>query len=138
MQEKTLHRNFFQRLLGLCATKLPVNNNCWKFEDGKIFVSLNDAPELSEEGGALRLEGKNVPLRVIVVRGDNEKYRAIKNHCSHGKRRLDPIPGTQQVQCCSVGKSIFDYDGKLVSGSAKENIDSYNVLVEDGKLVITL
>jgi len=47
MQNTTLHRNIFQRLLGLCATKKPSDEGCWTFDDGKIVVDLARAPELS-------------------------------------------------------------------------------------------
>ncbi|MBL7128841.1 MAG: Rieske 2Fe-2S domain-containing protein [Ignavibacteria bacterium] len=138
MGDKTLHRNIFQRIFGICATKLPSNEDCWTFDNGKIVVDLAHAPELAEKNKAIRLEKKNLPGRVLVVKGNDGEYHAFKNYCTHGKRRLDPVPETQQVQCCSVGKSVFDYNGKLISGSAKEDIVIYNVAVDDSKLVITI
>ena len=138
MQTATLHRNIFQRVLGMCATKKPSDEGCWTFNDGKIIVDLARAPELAEPNGAMRLEAKALPARVLVIQGDDGQYRAFQNRCTHGKRRLDPMPGTQQVQCCSVGRSIFDYEGKYISGSAKSDIETYPVEVDDGKLVITV
>ena len=138
METEALRRNIFQRLLGICATKQPVNEDCWVFENGRIIVSLARAPELAGRGGAMRLEKKNLPERVLVVHGDDGEYYAFRNRCAHAKRRLDPLPGSQRVQCCSVGKSTFDYEGKRVSGPAKKSIDSYAVSVEGDKLVITL
>ena len=138
MEDKTLHRNIFQRIFGICATQQPSDEGCWTFDNGKIVVDLTRAPELSAKNEAIRLEKKNLPERVLVVHGIDGDYHAFKNSCTHGKRRLDPIPETQQVQCCSVGKSVFDYSGKLISGSAKEDIVTYNVAVEDGKLVIAI
>lgn len=138
MQNATLHRNIFQRILGICATKQPSDEDCWTFENGKIIVDLVRAPELGRRNGAIRLEKKNLPERVLVIQGDDGEYHAFKNRCTHGKRRLDPMPGIQQVQCCSIGKSTFDYGGKKISGSAKEDIDIYMMTVEDGKLLIAL
>jgi len=138
MQNATLHRNIFQRILGICATKQPSDEDCWTFENGKIIVDLARAPELGRRNGAIRLEKKNLPERVLVIQGDDGKYYAFKNRCTHGKRRLDPMPGIQQIQCCSIGKSTFDYGGKKISGSAKEDIDIYMMTVEDGKLLIAL
>ena len=62
----------------------------------------------------------------------------MRNQCAHAKRRLDPVPGAEQVQCCSVGKSKFDYEGKVISGMAGGDVRTYPLNVEDGKLVITL
>ena len=138
MEDKTLHRNIFQRIFGICATQQPSDEGCWTFDNGKIVVDLTRAPELSAKNEAIRLEKKNLLERVLVVYGNDGEYHAFKNSCTHGKRRLDPIPETRQVQCCSVGKSVFDYSGKLISGSAKEDIVIYNVVVEDGKLVIAI
>ncbi len=138
MQDKTLHRNIFQRILGICATKKPSNEGCWNFEEGKIIVDLARAPELAMINGAIRLEAEEIPERVLVIQGDDSQYYAFKNRCTHGKRRLDPMPGMQQVQCCSIGKSIYDYNGKIISGSAKDDIRTYPVTVDNGKLLITL
>jgi nitrite reductase/ring-hydroxylating ferredoxin subunit len=138
MQNATLHRNIFQRILGICATKQPSDEDCWTFENGKIIVDLARAPELGRRNGAIRLEKKNLPERVLVIQGDDGEYYAFKNRCTHGKRRLDPMPAIQQVQCCSIGKSTFDYGGKKISGPAKEDIDTYIMTVEDGKLLIAL
>ena len=138
MENATLHRNIFQRVLGICATRQPADEGCWKFEDGKIIVDLERAPELAERNGAVRLEKKNLPNRVLVIQGDDGRYYAFRNRCTHARRRLDPVPGKQQVQCCSVGKSTFEYRGKRVSGSAKKAVDTYAVTCESGKLVIAL
>jgi nitrite reductase/ring-hydroxylating ferredoxin subunit len=138
MQNATLYRNIFQRILGICATKQPSDEDCWTFENGKIIVDLARAPELGRRNGAIRLEKKNLPERVLVIQGDDGEYYAFKNRCTHGKRRLDPMPAIQQVQCCSIGKSTFDYGGKKISGPAKEDIDTYIMTVEDGKLLIAL
>ena len=138
MGEKKLHRNIFQRIFGICATQQPSDEGCWTFDNGKIVVDLARAPELAEKNEAIRLEKKNLPERVLVIHGNDGEYHAFRNSCTHGKRRLDPIPETQQVQCCSIGKSVFDYNGKLMSGSAKDDIAIYDIVVEDGKLVITV
>jgi len=138
MKSPTLHRNIFQRILGICATKQPSDEDCWKFENGKIIVDLARAPELTIQNGAIRLEKKNLPERVLVIHGDDGEYYAFQNRCTHMHRRLDSVPAAQQVQCCSLGKSTFDYKGKKISGSATKDIDTYTINVEDGKLLITL
>ena len=115
-----------------------MDEGCWTFDDGKIVVDLARAPELSSNYGAIRLEAKTLPERILVIRGDEGQFYAFQNRCTHGKRRLDPMPGKQQVQCCSIGKSIYDYQGKIISGSAKNDIKTYPLITDDGKLVITM
>ncbi len=109
MQNATLKRNIFQRIFGICATRQPLDEECWIVENGKIIVDLARAPELAGRNGALRLEKKNLRERVLVIQGEDGGYHAFRNRCTHMGRRLDPVPGVQQVQCCSISKSTFDY-----------------------------
>ncbi len=128
---------FIRRLLGLCRTPLPENPECWTFANGVLEVNLERAPELRNPGGALRLEGKALPQRVLVVRDEDGGYIAFRNACSHAGRRLDPL-SNGRVQCCSVGKSTFERDGHRISGSAKKDITVYPVERQDDRLRIPL
>ena len=132
----SLRRSFFQRLFGKCATPLPHDPDCWTIEDRAILIDLARASELRVPGGALRLEGKGLSERILVVYGEDGEYHALRNHCSHGKRRLDPVPGAGEVQCCSLGKSTFDYAGVRVHGAAREDIAIYPVTLEGERLTV--
>ena len=136
--EKSVKRSIFQRIFGICATKPPQNADCWNFIDNEVVINLERTEELSHSGRGIRLDGKNLPVRVLVFKGDDGLYHAFQNQCTHGGRRLDPVSGSDIVQCCSVGKSTFDYNGRLLAGSAKDNIKTFPARLEEGKLVITL
>ena len=138
MNKKMLHRSLIQRVFGICATKPPADTDCFQFENDMVVLDLAKAPELKTQDSAIRLEGKNLPERILVVNGSDGKYHAFINKCSHMGRRLDPIPGETRVQCCSVGNSTFDYSGKLLSGSAKKEIKISDIRQENGKLMIRL
>jgi nitrite reductase/ring-hydroxylating ferredoxin subunit len=138
MAAKTLNRNIFRRLFGISATKPPVDDKCWTFSRGRLTINLDRVPELSRPWGAVRIESANIPARVFVMKDDEGNYRAFRNHCEHAGRRLDPIPGTKTVQCCSVGQSIFNYDGQVITGSAEKPLIIYPVQVVDSKLIIAL
>jgi nitrite reductase/ring-hydroxylating ferredoxin subunit len=99
-------------------------------------VDLTRVPELAEPNRAVRLEKKGFPDRFLLIHGDDGRYYAFKNRCIHGGRRLDPIPGTRHVQCCSIGRSTYDYSGKVLSGPAKGPLEVLPVRIEDGRLVI--
>jgi hypothetical protein len=73
MTIRFLNRGFFQRIFGLPATSKPLDPQCWSFSGGKILIDLNRATELKKPGGALRLEGGGLPMRVLVIRGDDGK-----------------------------------------------------------------
>jgi nitrite reductase/ring-hydroxylating ferredoxin subunit len=132
---RSLKRNIFQRLLGKCVTREPIERDSWRYSDGKLEVDLSKIPELSDPGSAVRLEGDELPERLLLVHGDDGEYRLFRNRCTHGGRRLDPVPGASTVQCCSIGKSTFDYSGKLLAGSAKDDLVVYPVQIEGKKLV---
>jgi len=133
-----LRRNFVQRLFGLCATKPPADPGCFRFEGDCLIVDLFRTPELGERSGAIRAEKKGRAARVLVIRGEDGRFHAFSNRCSHGGRRLDPVPGEEQVQCCSVGKSTFDYEGGLISGTAESGTHVYAVEERRGTLVVHL
>jgi len=138
MPVKPLRRNLFQRLLGICATPLPKDDGCWRYETGKAVIDLSRAPELSEPNGAFRLEGKGLPKRLLVLLGEDGQYHAFANACGHGGRRVDPMPGGKSVQCCSMGKSTYDYTGKVIAGASKKPLIPFETKSEGGQVVIAI
>jgi nitrite reductase/ring-hydroxylating ferredoxin subunit len=139
MAIKFLNRNFFQRIFGVPATSKPLDPQCWRFDGGMILIDLKRATELKKPGGALRLDKGGLPLRVMVIRGDDGKFHAFHNRCTHiGHRRLDPVPGTGTVQCCSVGKSTYTYDGKKICGPPTGPIKTFKIEVEGDRLIVFL
>lgn len=134
-----IKRSIFQRILGKPVTNTPGDGDCWDFKDGKLTIVLGAAPELKSAGGALRIEGGNLPVRVLVVHGEDGGYHAYHNRCTHlGHRRLDPVPGTNTVQCCSINKSTFDEKGNTIFGPAPHSIQNYPVEMVGDSLVISL
>jgi nitrite reductase/ring-hydroxylating ferredoxin subunit len=130
--------NIFQRLLGLCATNKPSDPECWKVTDNKVEIDINRAIELKSPGSAIRLEAKQLPARLLVCHGTDDKYYAYVNKCKHMGRSMDPVPETQTIQCCSIGKSTYDYSGKAISGFAKDALETFTVEKSTDKIVIRL
>jgi nitrite reductase/ring-hydroxylating ferredoxin subunit len=135
---KTLKRNIFQRIFGRPATKPPKDVKCWTYAGGKVIIDLDRAPELSEVGGAIRLESDELPKHLLVVCGLDGEFHVFCNQCAHMGRRLDPVPGTETVQCCSIGKSTYDYEGNKLAGPAPRAITRYALEATDGKLIVTI
>jgi len=135
---KPYKRNLFQRILGICATQPPQNGHCWSYANGQIVVDLSRAPELERPGSGMRLEGRGCPERVLIIYGDDCRFHAFRNRCAHAGRRLDPVPGAEKIQCCSVNKTSYDYQGRILAGPAKEPVAAYPVELKDGKLTISI
>ncbi|MBW1710957.1 MAG: Rieske (2Fe-2S) protein [Deltaproteobacteria bacterium] len=128
----------FKRLFGICETKPPLDDACWDFSEGKVEIDLERASELTNPGGAIRLEGKGLPEKVLVVNGNDGSLHAFHNKCTHGGRRIDPLAQTENIRCCSVSKSTFDYSGQLISGPAKGPLKAYKLETENGKATISI
>jgi nitrite reductase/ring-hydroxylating ferredoxin subunit len=138
MEIRFLKRNILQRLFGISATKTPRDSSCWTYSDSKLVIDLKRAPELSEPGGAIRLEGKDLPDRILLIHGDDGAYHAFSNRCRHMGRRLDPVPGDETVQCCSVSRTTYAYDGDVLFGPAREAVKTFAVEVANAELVVVL
>ena len=129
---------FFKRLLGICETPPPGDPDAWQVTDGSVRIDLSRLPELKEAGGGIRLEGNGIEPRLLIFHGDDGQYHAVSNRCTHMGRRIDPIVGSKIIQCCSVSKSTFTYDGKPVGGAAKKPLKTYPVELEGDTLTIQL
>lgn len=139
MEVKFLQRNIFKRILGIPVTSKPADSDCWTYADGKVTIDLKKTPELQKPGDAIRLEGRNLPERLLVVLEEDGKYHIFRNRCTHvGHRRLDPVPGTRTVQCCSVSKSTYDFEGGNVYGPAPDPIITYPTSIEGDKIISTV
>jgi nitrite reductase/ring-hydroxylating ferredoxin subunit len=139
MTVQFLQRSIWQRIFGISATAKPQDESGWHYESGQLTISLDRLPELTQAGTAIRFEGKSLPVRVLVVFGQDRQYRAFHNRCTHlGHRRLDYVPGTETVQCCSVNKSTYTFDGDKIHGPAPQSIDTYPVEVGERKLRIRI
>lgn len=135
---KDVKRSFIQRIFGIPATKPPLNADCWSYKDGIMEVDLTKATELQAVGGGLGLESPDMPKRVLIVRGAGDAWFAFENSCRHGHRRLDPVPGEERVQCCSMGKTKYDFTGKPYSETVKECLPMFPVEEKDGRLIVKI
>ncbi len=124
-------------IFGICETE-PLSPGLWSLENGKVRVKVGQIPELSEKGGAVYLKGAGLQKPVLVVKTEGEGYLAFANKCTHGGRKLDPVPGEPLLRCCSLGHSTFDYEGRKVSGLAKGPLTRYSVELVEGDLLIAL
>ena len=126
--------SFFKALMGVCETK-PLGPDQWSVEGGKVVVQK---PDSIPKGGAVYIQGKGLKQALLIVHTDDDKYLSFANACTHGKRKIDPVAGERKLRCCSVMHSQFDYEGKPLSGPAKEPLKRQQVELAAGKLVVTV
>lgn len=130
--------DFIKRIFGFCKTKKPIDPGCWKYSNGTIEIEWARVPELQKPAGAIRLEGRGLPERILLIYGIDGQFHAFRNRCPYYGRRLDPVPGTATVRCCGLSMSTFDYTGKAMSGSEKETLKPFRVETEKCKVIILL
>jgi cytochrome b6-f complex iron-sulfur subunit len=128
---------FFKAIFGVCET-LPLDAELWRVEGKQVAVRLAEATALTPVGGAVRLEGKGLASSVLVIHADTDEYLAFENRCTHGGRKLDPVAGSRELRCCSIGHSRFDYQGNKLSGPAKGPLTSYPTEKQGEELIVTL
>lgn len=128
---------FFKAILGICKTK-PLSSDLWSLEEDKVRVKLSQMPEPLPKGGAVYLAGQGLSKPILILRTEDDRYLALANRCTHGGRKLDPVPGEPVLRCCSIGHSTFDLEGNRLSGPAKKPLTCHAVEQSDGDLIIAL
>ncbi|MFZ5571529.1 MAG: ubiquinol-cytochrome c reductase iron-sulfur subunit [Thermodesulfobacteriota bacterium] len=126
-----------KRIFGICETKPPADPGCWDHRDGKVTIDLRRTPELNPPHGAIRLEGRGLPDRLMIYHDPRGGYTAIKNKCTHMGRRIDPLAGTDNFRCCSVSKTTYSSKGDVLSGPGKEPLTLLRLEVMDQRLVVS-
>jgi nitrite reductase/ring-hydroxylating ferredoxin subunit len=124
--------------MGKPITNAPADAGCWQVDGSTVSIDLTRATELAAPYGAISLEGETLAHKVLVMRDGQDGYHGFENKCAHGGRGLDPVAGTDTVCCCSMGKSVFGYDGQALAGSADGPITVYAVVADNGRLTIDL
>lgn len=126
-------RSLLQRILGISATK-TVAQGSWSPDGKNIRIDLGRIPEVSMPGTGVRIEGKDLPDRFLLIHGTDGEFHVFSNRCRHGGRRLDPHG--DGLRCCSVGKATYDLGGTILSGPAKKNLKKYSIRKEKNIIII--
>jgi Rieske Fe-S protein len=136
--EESGKRTFFDKIQGKSFTNQPQIADAWQFDIGILTLDMAKLPELSDLGGAVRLEGDLLPDPVLIVYGEDGQYYAFKNACTHAGRMVDPVAGTMTLTCCSISASTYDYQGNVLDGPAPEPLTSYPLAIDGDNLIITV
>ncbi|HOP64433.1 MAG TPA: Rieske 2Fe-2S domain-containing protein [Spirochaetota bacterium] len=126
------NRTVFQRIFGISASKVA-SSDSWSFDGSVLRIDPGRLPEISASGGGVRIEGKGLPDRFLLLHGRDGDYHLFSNRCRHGGRRLDP--DGDGLQCCSLGKSAYDINGTVRSGPAKKNLKKYAIRRENNYII---
>ena len=120
-------------VLGACAslvtrTVTPV--------DGALRLALVHYPELTAEGGSIKVIAKGATDPIYVLSLGQRRYAAVSPICTH----LGCTVEIEQARLvCPCHGSTYDREGKVLRGPAEEALTSYRTaLTSDDVLVIEL
>lgn len=130
--------NAMKRLFARSMTPEPRDEGCWTYENQTLTVWLDRAQELKPKGGALRLDDKALPDRILVVHGIDENYYVYANHCACGGFRIDPVPGEEKIRCCTLMKATYTYAGDALSDHVDKGLTVYPLMREGNCLRVDL
>jgi Rieske Fe-S protein len=131
--ERSIGAAIAASILGGCAslvtrTVTPI--------DGALRLALVHYPELTAEGGSLKVIPKGAPDPIYVLALGNRRFAAVSPICTHLGCTVE-IEQSRLV--CPCHGSNYDREGRVLRGPAEQPLTSYRVEVtSDDVLVINL
>ncbi len=98
-----------------------------------VSISLSDFPELSKDGGAIKVVTPN--RRSYIVRRLGNEYLAHSAICTHQGCTVSPNPTGFQCPCHG---STYDVYGRNTGGPAPRPLHQLSVEQEDNRLIVYL
>jgi Rieske Fe-S protein len=113
--------------------------DAYTVEGGNLLtLDIANIPELSADGGAVKIIDEGLSDGVIVVRVAGDDYRAASLYCTHRGVELEYKPNKEQLVCASAGSSAFTLAGKKVKGPAETDLAVYPATLDGNRLVVTV
>ena len=104
--------------------------------DGALRLALVHYPELTAEGGSLKVVPKGAPDPIYVLALGNRRFAALSPICTHLGCTVE-IEQSRLV--CPCHGSNYDREGRVLRGPAEQPLTSYRTeLTSDDVLIINL
>jgi Rieske Fe-S protein len=104
--------------------------------DGALRLALAHYPELTADGGSLKVLPKGAEDPIYVLSLGNRRYAALSPICTHLGCTVEIEEGRLVCPCHG---SNYDREGRVLRGPAERALDRYRVeLTPDDVLVIDL
>lgn len=99
--------------------------------DGSLIVASADV----DEAGAVFLQTRGMRRPVFLRRSDSGSWTAVLASCTH--RGCQPAPVGDRLACPCHG-SEFSFEGEVLAGPADRPLVRYEVIEEDGRLMVLM
>jgi cytochrome b6-f complex iron-sulfur subunit len=101
-------------------------------EGGRIDVGPADKLPV---GGQLSVTAPELDDKILVARVSTEQLHAVSIRCTHFGSEVNLVASEKRFRCNSHG-SQFGYDGSVIEGPAKEPLKTYEVIEQDGRILV--
>jgi nitrite reductase/ring-hydroxylating ferredoxin subunit len=132
-----LRHAFATAVCGLLALSLPGCGGVQVLRTtsaaGRILVRREELDVFAAEGKAFAVDAPELEAPLLLFRGEDGAYRALSSECTHQKCRLNP---SRSFLTCPCHGSVFDLDGNVVRGPAREPLRVFPVRAVDGGVEI--
>ena len=95
-------------------------------QNGKIIVSKQDYPVLSQPGGYLPIQEASLGLRLLLIHTLAGEFVAFNMSCTHRGADVE-LNADKTGLVCKLHKSEFDMNGQVVDGPARHGLERYPV-----------
>ena len=125
----------FKSIFGICNSP-KLNETLWHYENN--VITIEESVFNDQNAAGVYMKGQGLLKPVLLYRGDDDALHAVQSVCPHAKRKIDPIPGSGKLRCCSLMHSTFDYNGKKLSGPAHGDLTIYPISQQNGQIQIAI
>jgi hypothetical protein len=102
----------------MCCITPELDPASVKYEDSRMLIDLDRAPDLREVGSSANLIDEGRKLDLIIVHFEHARFCTLAGLCTHYPRPLTYLPKRRLLQCNNFNHSIFGLDGSVVKGPA--------------------
>jgi Rieske Fe-S protein len=101
----------------------------------KVAIDLDKLSALKEVGGSAIVSLKK--KKILFIRTSKDSISAVKPECTHQKCAVRYKQKWGEIRCTCHG-SKFTTSGKVESGPAEKDLETYPAKIEKNKVVVTL
>ncbi|MBI4553175.1 MAG: ubiquinol-cytochrome c reductase iron-sulfur subunit [Candidatus Latescibacteria bacterium] len=104
-------------------------------QNGRLVVDTAMFQELAEVGGAIHVKPSRLSDPLLLIRTGAEEYRAVSTICTHLGCQ---VRKTRLALRCPCHGSVYDFEGRVINGPAKQSLLAYAVDVAGTTVTIHL
>lgn len=103
----------------------------------EIPIMLQDAPDLTVDGGTYHLEVEDLFKDILVVRLSEGKFVAVDIKCTHKGCDVEFMPDRKEFNC-PCHNSRFSLAGDVLKGPAKKDLRWYPTYLRGPELIVRI